>query len=163
MMFLQLTRRSIMALKDKFIVRLTGEQRHQLEQLAATGKRSAATITRARILLKADAQVDGWPDDRIAQAFDTSAGTVARIRKKFVQQRLDAAVQRKRPSGRQYRKLDGAQEARLAALACSPPPEGQARWTMKLLADKLVELEVVPRIDPATVCRTLKKTRSSRG
>ena len=151
-----------MALKDKFIVRLTSDQRQELEKLATTGKRSAAIITRTRILLKADAQSDGWPDDRIAQALDTSDGTVARIRKKFVQQGLEAAVQRKRPSGRQYRKLDGAQEARLAALACSPPPEGQARWTMKLLADKLVELEVVESIDPATVCRTLKKTRSSR-
>jgi transposase len=163
MMFLQLTRRSIMALKDKFIVRLTGQERQELEKLAATGKRSAATITRARILLKADADGDGWPDDRIARALDTSAGTVARIRKKFVQQGLQAAVQRQRPTGRQYRKLDGTQEARLLALACSPPPQGQARWTMKLLADKLVELEVVESIDPATVCRTLKKTRSSRG
>ena len=76
---------------------------------------------------------------------------------------LAAAVQRKPPTGRQYRKLDGAQEARLVALACSPPPGGQARWTMKLLADKLVELEVVEGIDPATVCRTLKKMRLSRG
>lgn len=163
MMVLQLTRRIIMALKDKFIVRLTGEQRQELGKLAATGKRSAATVTRARILLKADAEGDGWADERIAEALDTSAATVARIRKKFVQQGWEAAVQRKRPTGRQYRKLDGAQEARLAALACSPPPEGQARWTMKLLADKLVELEVVESIDPATVCRTLKKTRSSRG
>ncbi|HWG42254.1 MAG TPA: IS630 family transposase [Gemmataceae bacterium] len=146
-----------MALKDKFIVHLTAGQRQELERLAATGKRSAATITRARILLKADADGDGWPDDRIAEALDTSAGTVARLRKKFVQQGLEATVQRKRPTGRQYRKLDGAQEARLAALACSAPPEGLARWTMKLLADKLVELDVVESIDPATVCRTLKK------
>lgn len=152
-----------MALKDKFIVRLTGEQRQELEQLAATGKRSAATSTRARILLKADADRGGWTDDRIAEALDISAATAARIRKKFVQQGLEAAVHRQRPTGRQYRKLDGAQEAQLAALACSPPPEGQARWTMKLLADKLVELEVVEGIDPATVCRVLKKTRSSRG
>jgi transposase len=152
-----------MALKDKLVVRLTAAQREELERLAATGKRSAATITRARILLKADADGDGWADGRIAEALDTSAATVARIRKKFVQQGLEAAVQRKRPTGRQYRKLDGAQEARLATLACSPPPEGQARWTMKLLADKLVQLEVVESIDPATVCRALKKTRSSRG
>jgi len=163
MILLQLTWRRIMALKDKFIVHLTAGQRQELERLAATGKRSAATITRARILLKADADGDGWPDDRIAEALDTSAGTVARLRKKFVQQGLEATVQRKRPTGRQYRKLDGAQEARLAALACSAPPEGLARWTMKLLADKLVELDVVESIDPATVCRTLKKTRSSRG
>jgi len=163
MMLLQLTWRSNMARKDKFIVRLTGEQRQELEKLAATGKRSVALSTRARVLLKADADGDGWPDDRIADALDISAATVARLRKKFVQQGLDATIQRKRPTGRQYRKLDGAQEARLAALACSPPPEGQARWTMKLLADQLVELEVVESIDPATVCRTLKKPRSSRG
>ena len=152
-----------MALKDKFIVRLTGEQRRELERLAATGKRSAALITRVRILLKADAEADGWADERIAEALDTSAATVARIRKRFVQRGLEAAVQRQRPSGRQYRKLDGAQEARLVTLACSPPPEGQARWTMRLLADKLVEWEVVESIDPATVCRALKKTRPGRG
>jgi|SRR3954451_17751235 len=152
-----------MALKDKYIVRLTTAQRQELERVAATGKRAAATSMRARLLLKADVAGDGWTDDRIAAALDISAGTVARIRKKFVQQGLSAAVQRKRPSGRQYRKLDGAQEAQLAALACSSPPEGQARWTMKLLADKLVELEVVAWIDPATVYRTLKKTPSSRG
>ena len=152
-----------MALKDKFIVRLTPEQRQELEKLVATGRRSAAMLTRARILLKADADGDGWADDRIAEALDTSASTVARVRKKFVRQGLQAAIGRQRPTGRQYRKLDGAQEAQLAAVACSLPPEGQARWTMKLLADKLVELEVVETIDPATVWRTLKKTRSSRG
>src|SRR5262249_10421463 len=152
-----------MALKDKFIVRLTAEQRQELERLAATGKRSAATITPARFLLKAEGDGDPWADARIAEALDTSAATVARIRKKFVQQGLQAAVQRQRPTGRQYRKLDGVQEARLAAVACSPPPQGQARWTLTLLADKLVELAVVEAIDPATVWRTLKKTRSSRG
>jgi transposase len=152
-----------MALKDKYVVRLTGEQRRELDRLAATGTRPAATITRARILLKADVGDDGWSDDRIAEALEIGPATVARIRKKFVQQGLLAAVERQRPTGRLYRKLDGAQEARLAALACSPPPEGQARWTMTLLADKLVELEVVEAIDPATVCRTLKKTRSSHG
>ena len=152
-----------MALKDKFVVRLTAEQREELERLATTGQRQAALITRARILLKADADADAWPDDQIAQALQTSTATVARIRKKFVQEGLHQAIQRRPPTGRQYRKLGGAQEARLAALACSPPPEGQARWTMKLLADKLVELEVVEGIDPATAYRTLKKTRSSRG
>lgn len=152
-----------MALKDKFVVRLNAAQRTELERLAATGKRSAATASHARILLKADASGDAWTDDRIAGALDTTARTVARIRKLFVQQGLQAAVQRKRPTGRQYRKLDGAQEAQLATVACSPPPQGHARWTMKLLADRLVELNVVEAIDPATVYRTLKKTRSSRG
>ena len=152
-----------MAVKDKFVVRLTAEQRAELEALAATGVRSAALITRARILLLADADGDALPDDRIAAALHTSAATAARVRKKFALEGLGKAVERRPPTGRQYRKLDGAQEARLAAVACSPPPEGRARWTMKLLADKIVELEVVESIDPATVWRTLKKTRSSRG
>lgn len=162
-MLVPLTRRSITALKDKFIVRLTGEQREELEKLAATGKRSAATITRARILRKADADVDGWPDDLIAEALDTSAGAVPRLRKKFVQHGLEATVQRQRPTARQYCKLDGAQEAQLATPACGEPPPGHARRTVRLLADKLVELEVVESIDPATVCRALKKTGPSRG
>jgi transposase len=151
-----------MALKDKFVVRLTAAQREELERLAATGQRSAAAVTRARILLKADAGRDGWSDDRVAEALDISPATVARARKKFVQQGLEAAVHRKRPTGRQYRKLDGAQEARLIALACSPPPEGRERWTLQLLADKLVELHIVEAISDDTVQRTLKKTRSSR-
>jgi hypothetical protein len=90
-----------MALKEKFIVRLNAAQRQELERLAATGKRSAALIARARILLKADAKGDGWADDRSAEALDTSAATGARIRNKFVPQGLEAAVQRQRPTGRQ--------------------------------------------------------------
>jgi transposase len=151
-----------MALKDKFVVRLTAAQREELQRLAATGQRAAATITRARILLKADAERDGWTDDRVAEALGTSPATVARVRKKFVQQGLGAAVHRKRPTGRQYRKLDGAQEARLLALACSPPPQGRPRWTLQLLADKLVALRVVEAISDDTVQRALKKMRSSR-
>lgn len=112
-----------MALKDKFVVRLAADQRQEVERLAATGRRSAATITRARILLKADAQGDGWTDDRIAEALDVGVATVARVRKKFALGGVAAAVERRRPTGRQYRKLDGAQEAHLAALACGPPPE----------------------------------------
>ena len=152
-----------MALKDKFVVRLTAEQREELERLATTGQRQAALITRARILLKADADADAWPDDQIAQALQTSTATVARIRKKFVQEGLHQAIQRRPPTGRQYRKLDGAQEARLIAVACSAPPEGRKEWTMRLLADKLVELEVVDAVSDETVRRVLKKTRSSRG
>jgi len=89
--------------------------------------------------------------------------TVSRVRQQFVTEGLDATLHRKKPTGRQYRKLDGKQEAQLITLACSAAPEGQARWTMKLLAERLVELEVVESIDPATVWRTLKKTNSSRG
>jgi len=152
-----------MASKDKFVVRLPAEQRRESEKLAATGRRAAATITRARILPKADADGDGWADDRIAEALDTSAATVARVRERSVRQGIPAAVERKRPTGRQYRKLDGAQEAQPVTLAGGAPPEGRARWALRLLADKLVEMEVVESIDPATVGRTLKNTRSSRG
>ena len=148
---------------EKFVVRLTAEERTQLEELIATGKRAAATLTHARILLKADALGGGWTDARIAEALDTSPATAARVRKAFVERGLDAALDRKRPTGRRYRKLDGAQEARLVGLACGPPPEGRIRWTLKLLADKLVELEVIESVGPDTVRRTLKKTNSSRG
>jgi transposase len=149
----------------KYLVTLTAEERAYLSELARTGKAAAYKLTHARILLKAD-QGDGgpaWGDAAIAQALDCGASTVARVRKRLVQQGLEAALGRKKPTGRQYRKLDGAQEAHLVALACSQPPDGRERWTLRLLADKLVELEVVQAIDPATVYRTLKKTSSSRG
>jgi transposase len=153
------------ALKEKFVVRLTAGQRRQLERIASTGRNSAAALTRARVLLKADAGRggSGWGDAAIAEALDCGTSTVARARKQFATGGLAAALYRKRPTGRQYRKLDGAQEARLIALACSAPPDGRARWTLRLLADRLVELAVVESIDPATVCRTLKKTRSNPG
>jgi hypothetical protein len=102
-------------------------------------------------------------DERIAEAVDTSLSTIARVRKAFVEHGPDAALYRKRPTGRQYRKLDGAAEARLIALACSPQPPGHACWTMQLLADRLVELRVIDAVSDETVRRTLKKTTSSRG
>jgi transposase len=149
---------------SKVEVRLSEEQRQSLERLVHTGTQPAHATRRARILLKADADgPDAWPDERIAEALDVNRMTVSRVRAQFACEGLDATLHVKRAKGRQYRKLDGAQEARLVALACSKPPEGQARWTMKLLADKLVELEVVASIDPSTVWRTLKKTTSSRG
>ena len=148
----------------KVVVTLTTEQRATLERVARTGEHPAALLTRARILLKADAAgPDAWPDDRIAAALDVCRMTVMRVRQRFAAEGLDATLHRKKPTGRPYRKLDGAQEARLVAIACSEPPAGRARWTMRLLADRLVELEVVASIDPATVCRTLQKTTSSRG
>lgn len=149
---------------SKVVVQLTTDQRRTLEQVARAGTRPALTTRRARILLKADADgPDAWTDERIAEALDTTRMTVSRVRQQFAAEGLDGTLHRKKPTGRQYRKLDGQQEARLIALACSKAPEGRARWTMKLLADKLVELEVVESIDPATVCRMLKKTSSSRG
>jgi transposase len=148
----------------KVVIRLTDEQRQALRALARTGTHKAHARTRAQILLRADADgPDAWPDERVAEALGVCRMTVSRVRQQFAAEGLDATLHKKRAAGRQYRKLDGAQEARLVALTCSPPPEGQARWTMKLLADKLVELEVVEAIDPATVWRTLKKMTSSRG
>jgi transposase len=148
------------ALKDKFVVRLTAAQRTQLEQMIAAGRHAAAALVHARILLKADvgAAGPGWSDDAIADALECGPSTVARVRKRFAQGGLDAAVHRKKPTGRQYRKLDGAQEAKLVALACSAPPGGKARWTLTMLADQLVELEVVDAISDETVRRVLKKT-----
>ena len=148
----------------KIAVTLSAADREALERFARTGDRPAAMAARARILLKADAAgPDAWPDEKIAEALDVSRMTVQRVRQQFAREGLDATLHRKKPTGRQYRKLDGAQEARLVAIACSEPPAGRARWTMRLLADRLVELEVVASIDPATVCRTLQKTTSSRG
>jgi transposase len=154
-----------MAVKDKFVVRLAADQRAELERMIAAGRHAAAALIHARILLKAD-QADGgpaWDDRRIAEALECSTGTVARVRKRHSLAGLDAAVHRRKPTGRQYRKLDGSQEAHLVALACSTPPDGKARWTLKMLADRLVELEAVDAVSDETVRRVLKKTRSSRG
>ena len=149
---------------SKVVVRLTGDQRDALDRLIRTGSHPAAMRRRAAILLKADADgPDAWTDEEVADHLETSRMTVMRVRQQFAAEGLDATLHRKKPTGRQYRKLDGQQEARLVALACSKAPEGHARWTMKLLAERLVELEVVQSIDPATVWRTLQKTTSSRG
>lgn len=151
-------------MRDEYAVRLPPEHRRQLGRLVSSGKHPARVLTRARILLKADtAGGQGWGDAAIADALECGDRTVARVRQKYVEGGLDAALSARKPTGRQYRKLDGGQGAKLVALACSPAPDGRGRWTMKRLADKLVELEVVEGIDPATVWRTLKKTPSSRG
>ena len=154
-----------MALKDKRLVRLTDDQRTQLEKMIAGGRHAAASLVHARILLKADVGPGGpgLADAAIAEAVECSEGTVARVRKRFAECGLDAALHRRKPTGRQYRKLDGAQEARLVSLACSAPPDGKARWTLKMLADRLVELEAVDAVSDETVRRVLKKTRSSLG
>ena len=150
----------------KYKVTLTAEERQQLQGLIATGKAAAKMLAHARILLKADAAEGGpaWDDQRIADATEVSTDTVARVRQRFVEQGLAAALVRKkqdRPS--RERKLDGRAEARLIALACAAPPDGRTAWTMRLLADRLVELEIVDTISDETVRRVLKKTRSSRG
>jgi transposase len=154
-----------MALKDKFVVLLDSEQRQALEQMTRSGAHAARALAHARILLMADVSEagDGESDEAIAEAVGIHARTVARVRKLFATSGLEAALRRRPPTGRQYRKLDGAQEAHLIAVACSAPPAGRDRWTLKLLAARLVELEVVEAVDPSTIHRTLKKTISSRG
>jgi transposase len=149
----------------KYKVTLTADERQFLHDLIAAGKASALKLAHARILLKADAAPDGpaWTDVRIAEAVEVNRTTVEQVRQRFVEQGLEAALVRKkqdRPS--RERKLDGAGEARLIALACSQPPRGRAAWTLRLLADRLVELEVVDTISTETVRQALKKTNSSR-
>jgi hypothetical protein len=149
----------------KYMVRLTQEEHQQLLTLITTGRAAAAKLLHARILLNADVGEGRrcWTDAEIAAALDTSESTVHRVRQAFVEQGWEAALSRQRPTGRQYRKLDGAQEARLIALACSAPPAGRAQWTRKFLADKLVALDVVDTISAECVRPTLKKTTSNRG
>ena len=145
----------------KYVVTLTDVERQSLSDLVSSGKASAKKITHARILLKADAAVGGpnWPDADIASALDIGVRTVERVRERFVEQGLEAALVRK-PQARPSRLpvFDGDAEARLIALACSRPPEGRARWTLRLLADRLVELEVVEAVSHETVRRSLQKT-----
>jgi transposase len=150
----------------RYRVTLDAQERQGLSDLIAAGRAAARKLAHARILLKADAAEGGpaWPDGRIAEALEVSTATVERVRQRFVERGLEAALDRK-PRERPAReiKLDGRAEARLIALACSAPPDGRAVWTMQLLADKLVELEVVDSISDETVRTALKKMRSSRG
>jgi transposase len=150
-------------MKKKYPVNLSETQRDDLKRLIASGTAPARKLTHARILLKADEgpEGDGWVDERIAEAVESSQPTVSRIRRQYFEEGLDAALNRRPPKRQYHRKLDGEQEARLVALACSEPPGGRARWSLRLLADKLVELEVVEDISHQTVRRTLKKTNSS--
>ena len=144
--------------KKKYIVDLADTEREELQQLLRTGKHPTRKVTRARILLKA---ADGCTDEQIAAALGVGRATVERTRESFVERGLEALNERPRP-GKQP-KLDVKAEARLIAEACSDAPQGQTRWTMQLLADRLVELKIVATISDETVRRRLKKTSSSRG
>ena len=147
----------------KVVVRLTVSERIQLEAVIANKRSAKDRVLRARMLMKADADADAWPDSRIAEAFEVSPLTVARLRHRCVWEGLEAAISRRQPSGKKPRKLDGVAEAQLIALACGPKPDGRSSWTMQLLADKLVELKFVDAICDETVRLTLKKTNFSRG
>ena len=154
-----------MGKEAKHVVRLTAEERKQLQDLITKGGRAATILKRARILLKADEGKEGptWSDERVAEFSEVSLSTTRRIRQRFVEEGFEAALYRKPTTDRQYRKLDGKGEAHLIALTCSAPPEGRVRWTLRLLADRLVALEVVDEISGESVRRTLKKTTSSLG
>jgi transposase len=149
-------------MNKKYIVRLTEDERQQLLQLTKTGKTAAYKIKHAHILLQVDANGPHWSEEQVATAFRCHGNTVRNIRQRFVEQGLEAALAR-RPQVKRSRQrlLDGAKEAYLIALRCSPPPTGVAKWTLQLLADKLVALHVVERISYETVRQTLKKTRAS--
>ena len=144
---------------EKYIVRLTTEEREELTALVTKGKTSAAKIRHAQILLKADAEGLNWTAAQIADAFSVHLNTVAGIRKRLVCQGMEAALNRQ-PQAYPSRppKLDGAGEARVLALSCSEPPPGQARWSLRLLADRVVELGIVERFSHESVRRVLKKT-----
>lgn len=147
-------------MKKKYPVILTQTEREQLKNLIAAGTAPARKLTHARILLKADqgSEGPGWVDEQVADAVEVSQPTVSRVRKQYFEEGLEAALKRRPPNREYHRKLDGEQEARLVVLACSEPPEGQARWSLRLLAEKMVELEVVDDLSYQTVRRTLKKT-----
>ena len=144
----------------KFVVRLTDDERSELQALVDEGRGSRSVRQRARVLLKTDESEGGpgWTDTRAAEFAEVGVRTVERVRRRFVDQGFEAAVYRKPSTDRLYRKLDGAEEARLIAEACSAAPEGRSRWTLKLLGERLVALEVVESISPETVRQTLKKT-----
>lgn len=148
----------------KYVVRLEPDERERLQSLVDRGRGSKSERQRARVLLKADQAegAPGWIDERVAEFAEVGLSTVHRVRQRFVEEGLDAALHRSPSPQRQYRKLDGAGEARLIATACSQPPEGRSRWTLTLLADKLVELQVVESISAECVRGTLKKTNCSR-
>ena len=144
--------------KKKYLVTLTEDERTQLEQLLRGGKVATRKATRARLLLKAS---EGWPDQRIAEALNIGRATVERTRQRFVEENLAALDERPRPGNKP--KLDAKAEARLIAEACSAAPEGRPRWTLQLLADRVVQLQLADSYSYEAVRRVLKKTLSSRG
>jgi hypothetical protein len=148
----------------KYVVRLSAEERGHLNDLIHKGKRSAQLLTKARILLKADVSEagEGWSDGPIAAALDVGIATVQRTRRQLVEEGFESVLTRKyNPNSARPRIFDGAAEAKLIALTCGPAPAGYARWTLRLLEEKVVELQIVERASDNTIGRTLKKTLSS--
>jgi len=150
------------AMNKKYVVRLTAEERALLTEISSKGKAAAYKIRHANILLKVDADGLGWSDEETAEAFGCHANTVRNVRQRLVEQGLEAALGRKQQQAPSREKIfDGEKEARLIAVSCGEPPAGCARWTMQLLADRVVELEIVAAASASTVGRTLKKTSCS--
>ncbi len=152
-------------IRPKYTVRLTPAERADLTRLVGTGRRAARTLTHARVLLQTDTGPagPGWTDEQIRTALGVSGSTIARIRRAFLEEGLDAALHRRPRAVPQAKKLDGRAEAHLIALHCGPPPGGRKRWTLELLTQHFVALEVSPPVSDETVRRTLKQTASSRG
>jgi transposase len=152
-------------MKKKYIVTLTQVERQMLQEMLSRGKAAARKLVHARILLKADAGGGGpgWRDEAIAEGLEVGRATVERIRREFVEEGLQAALERRKPRRQYERALDGDGEAHLVALACSQAPEGRSRWTLRLLAGRMVELEYVDKVSKDTVCRVLKKMNLSLG
>ncbi|HVP98902.1 MAG TPA: helix-turn-helix domain-containing protein [Roseiarcus sp.] len=143
----------------KYVVRLSEEERARLEEFIRRGKRAGHLLTKARILLKADVSDagDGWSDSRISEALDTSIATVERTRRQLVEEGFEAVLTRKyNPNSAPRRIFDGAAEAKLIALACGPAPAGCSKWTLRLLEEKVVELQIVESASDNTIGRTLK-------
>lgn len=148
----------------KYVVRLSEDERRQLEELVRKGKSPAKRLLKARILLKADVSErgEGWSDGAIIEALDTNAAMVYRVRKQLVEDGFEAVLSRKQRTAPAIPRIfDGEKEARLIALACSTPPKGHARWTLRLLEKKVVELEIVESASDNTIGRTLKKICSN--
>jgi hypothetical protein len=151
--------------RKRYIVVLSEEERARLHTMIGRGVAPASALTHARILLKASQGEagPGWTDAAIAVALEVNPASVARIRQHYVTAGLDAALHRKPPAREYRRRLDGEQETRLVALACSAPPHGRKRWTLRLLAERLVALQVVETVSYETVRQAFKQTGSSRG
>ena len=149
-------------MNTKYLVELSDEQRQRLEKLTSSGRYTARQIRRAQILLKSEPKVN-WSYEQIAEAFDVSVVTIAKVRKAFVEHGLEVALQRKKPDREYEHSLDGEGEAHLVALACSQPPAGRTYWSLRLLRDRFVKLGHLDSISHETIRRVLKKTNSSPG
>ena len=138
----------------RYVVKLSQEERDALQEIISSGKRSAKKILRARVLLKADAS---WPDEKIAEALEVNVRTIERMRQQFVEEGFESFLSRRKSKRKYLRKLDGKQEAQLRQIACSQPPKGRLRWTLRLLADQMVQLDYVDSVSHETVRQVLKK------